>query len=238
MQIETISQILAALADPTRLRILHLLFRYQANPVDVTFIVESLNLPQPKISRHLAVLRDIQLVEVRKTGRQRRYSLPENQAALHAALLSALEPHVASTPQLKEDLKTENDLTEPDIQAKEHLHMENAIEGDVQRAQNDAIFFALSSESRRLILDVIERNPGCTAGYAVGFLKVSRQAGERHLDLLESAGLLHSQKEGRMRRLYYNAVPLQLIYDRWTDARSARMSTRMTAIKSTVEALQ
>lgn len=236
MQIETISQTLSALADPTRLRILHLLYRHQSNPVDVTFIVEKLNLPQPKTSRHLAILREIGLVEVRKSGRQRRYSLPENQAALHAALLGALEPHVASTPELEADLEDEIDLTPRPDQATDTLHMENAVEGEVQRAQNDAIFFALSSESRRLILDVIERNPGCTAGYAVGFLKVSRQAGERHLDLLESAGLLHSQKEGRLRRLFYNAVPLQLIYDRWTDARSAKISARMTAIKSTVEA--
>lgn len=54
-----------ALGDQTRLRILALL---SAGDVCVCHIHESLNLPQPKVSRHLAYLRRAGLVEGRKQG--------------------------------------------------------------------------------------------------------------------------------------------------------------------------
>ncbi len=54
-----------ALADATRLRILGLLL---AGEVCVCYIHESLKIPQPKASRHLAYLRRSGLVETRREG--------------------------------------------------------------------------------------------------------------------------------------------------------------------------
>ena len=54
-----------ALADATRLRILGLLL---AGEVCVCDIHESLKIPQPKASRHLAYLRRAGLVETRRDG--------------------------------------------------------------------------------------------------------------------------------------------------------------------------
>jgi ArsR family transcriptional regulator len=54
-----------ALADRTRLRILALLV---TGEVCVCHIHESLQLPQPKVSRHLAYLRRAGLVETRRSG--------------------------------------------------------------------------------------------------------------------------------------------------------------------------
>ncbi len=54
-----------ALADTTRLRILGLLLRGE---VCVCHIHESLRVPQPKVSRHLAYLRRAGLVETRRAG--------------------------------------------------------------------------------------------------------------------------------------------------------------------------
>ena len=54
-----------ALADATRLRILGLLL---TGEVCVCHIHESLKIPQPKASRHLAYLRRVGLVESRREG--------------------------------------------------------------------------------------------------------------------------------------------------------------------------
>ncbi len=61
------ARLLKALADPTRLRILSLLNRYEGE-VCVFEIVESFTLEQPTISHHLRILRDAGLVDCRKRG--------------------------------------------------------------------------------------------------------------------------------------------------------------------------
>jgi hypothetical protein len=53
--------------------------------------------------------------------------------------------------------------------------------------------------------------------------------------LLEDAQLLVSRKEGRRRRLYFNAVPIQMIHDRWTTELSAFWASRMADVKDRVE---
>ena len=63
----------------------------------------------------------------------------------------------------------------------------------------------------------------------------SRIAVMKHLAVLEQANLLNSEKDGRMRRLYFNAIPIRMIYDRWTTEYSALWAERMTGIKYRVE---
>ena len=43
------------------------------------------------------------------------------------------------------------------------------------------------------------------------------------------------EKVGRQRRLYFNPVPIQLIYERWTDEYSALWASHVTALKSRIE---
>lgn len=65
-----------AVAEPMRRRVLDLLID-RDRPVND--MVDSLGLTQPQVSKHLAVLRQVGLVNVRKKGRQRVYQLnPEN----------------------------------------------------------------------------------------------------------------------------------------------------------------
>jgi ArsR family transcriptional regulator len=63
-----------ALGDRTRLRILALLF---GGEVCVCHLYESLQLPQPKVSRHLAYLRRAGLVEARRDGLWVHYRLAD-----------------------------------------------------------------------------------------------------------------------------------------------------------------
>jgi ArsR family transcriptional regulator, arsenate/arsenite/antimonite-responsive transcriptional repressor len=64
-QLDAMADLFQALADPTRLRILGLLL---TGEVCVCHIHESLRIPQPKASRHLAYLRRAGLVDTRRDG--------------------------------------------------------------------------------------------------------------------------------------------------------------------------
>jgi DNA-binding transcriptional ArsR family regulator len=63
---------LTALAQPNRLQIVELLL---SGPRPVAEIVERLKLRQPQVSKHLRVLHDAGVVDVRPLAQQRIYSL-------------------------------------------------------------------------------------------------------------------------------------------------------------------
>lgn len=85
------------------------------------------------------------------------------------------------------------------------------------------------------MLDLINASPGCSVNDVAAHFEFSRIAVMKHLRVLEAAGLVHSEKEGRTRRLYFNAAPIQMIYDRWTSQYSRYWASRMTRIKYAVE---
>lgn len=61
-----------ALADKTRLRLLNLM---RDGEVCVCFLVEALNEPQAKISRHLAYMRQAEIVSARREGKWMHYRI-------------------------------------------------------------------------------------------------------------------------------------------------------------------
>jgi DNA-binding transcriptional ArsR family regulator len=63
---------LRALAEPNRFQIVELL---RAGPRAVGDLVDRLGLPQPQVSKHLRVLSDAGLVEVRADAQRRFYAL-------------------------------------------------------------------------------------------------------------------------------------------------------------------
>lgn len=99
----------------------------------------------------------------------------------------------------------------------------------------DAIFAALAHESRRRILDIVREDSGCSVNDVAEHFDISRIAVMKHLNTLEEVGLLISEKVGRTRRLYFNPVPIQMIYDRWTSEYSALWAGGMTRLKYAVE---
>jgi len=94
---------------------------------------------------------------------------------------------------------------------------------------------ALGSAPRRRILDIVKAEPGCTVGEVAARFDVTRIAVMHQIRVLEEAQLLISQKEGRKRRLYFNAVPIQMIHDRWTTELSAFWASRVADVKYRVE---
>lgn len=100
----------------------------------------------------------------------------------------------------------------------------------------DAVFHALAHSARRSILDYVRAAPGLTVGALASNFDVSRIAVMNHLAVLEKAGLIISEKDGRARKLYLNAMPIQDIHERWTDIYSAHWAERVNVIKHAAEA--
>lgn len=71
--ISTTNDVFAALAEPKRRAIIQLLATRGALAAGA--IVLALGLPQPAVSKHLAVLREVGVVQVERLGTQRVYTL-------------------------------------------------------------------------------------------------------------------------------------------------------------------
>jgi DNA-binding transcriptional ArsR family regulator len=83
------------------------------------------------------------------------------------------------------------------------------------------VFHALAAPARRALLDELHARDGqtlfelCTRLTVKHGLDLSRQAISQHLDVLESAGVVSSKREGRYKFHYLDATPLRSIAERW-----------------------
>lgn len=83
------------------------------------------------------------------------------------------------------------------------------------------VFRALADETRRLILDELAARDGqtlfeiCSLLTARHGLGSSRQAISQHLAVLESAGLVTVEWQGRSKLHYFDGEPLAGITERW-----------------------
>ena len=92
------------------------------------------------------------------------------------------------------------------------------------------VYRALADPTRRAILDELSDRDGQTLFEICSRLAVkhglssSRQAISQHLDVLESAGLLRTRREGRYKFHHLDTTPLETILQRWrpTRGRSSR----------------
>ena len=90
----------AALADTTRLRLLNLMV---GREVCVCHFVEILGQSQPKISRHLAYLRNAGIVTARREGKWMHYSICPVADAPASAVLAAALAALESDKQMQVD---------------------------------------------------------------------------------------------------------------------------------------
>lgn len=79
-------QLFAALADPTRMRLLNLM---NGREVCVCYFVEILKQSQPKVSRHLAYLRRAGMVETRRDRKWMHYRIERPADSRAASILDA-----------------------------------------------------------------------------------------------------------------------------------------------------
>lgn len=87
----------------------------------------------------------------------------------------------------------------------------------------DQIFKALADPTRRLILDELAERKSqtlyelCTRLIMKHHVDMSRQAIVKHLTILEAAGLVKSERRGRLKFLHFNDAPLRKITARWIE---------------------
>lgn len=101
----------------------------------------------------------------------------------------------------------------------------------------DGVFQALGHATRRRILDLLKTMPGATVNDVSKYFDVSRIMVMKHLGVLEAADLIVSRKVGRVRQLYLNAVPLQMIHDRWATDYAEFWAGRVMDLKYQLEGL-
>lgn len=94
---------MAALSDPIRLRLLALIRTH--GELCVCELTHALLLPQPKISKHLAVLRNVELVRMRRNAQWVLYSIEPEAAAWLEAVLSQTLPYIETDAAIVGDAK-------------------------------------------------------------------------------------------------------------------------------------
>ena len=92
-----------AISDETRQKIMNLCC---CCSLSVNEIVDKLDVSQPTVSHHLAILRDAELVSVREEGKQTFYSLnQENVAFCCGQLMVKFAPESVATEKLLKTIK-------------------------------------------------------------------------------------------------------------------------------------
>ena len=96
----SMERLFRALADRTRLRVLNLMGEQE---LCVCYFVVILGMSQPKVSRHLAYLRNAGVVRSRREGKWMHYRLvqPENEAAVR--ILKDLLAWMKNDPEMQRD---------------------------------------------------------------------------------------------------------------------------------------
>ncbi len=85
----------------------------------------------------------------------------------------------------------------------------------------DLVFKALADPTRRLILDELSERKEQTLYELMARLimrhevAISRQAIAKHINVLEKAGLVSSEKRGKYRLLIFNDEPIKTVMNRW-----------------------
>jgi DNA-binding transcriptional ArsR family regulator len=88
------------------------------------------------------------------------------------------------------------------------------------------VYKALADPTRRAILDELSERDGqtlfelCSRLAAKHGLGSSRQAISQHLDVLESAGLVRTRRQGRYKFHDLDTTPLERIVERWRPTRA------------------
>jgi len=90
------------------------------------------------------------------------------------------------------------------------------------------VFECLAAPARRAILDELTERDGqtlfelCARLTMKHGMALTRQAVSQHLEMLESAGLVTSKREGRYKFHFLDTEPLKAIAERWLKKRRKR----------------
>jgi DNA-binding transcriptional ArsR family regulator len=100
----------------------------------------------------------------------------------------------------------------------------------------DRVFRALSSGTRRELLDLLKDGPRTTGDLCARFPALDRCTVMQHLDVLHRAGLVIAQRKGRERWNHLDVLPIKMIHDRWIGDYARSAVGLLAALKSDLEA--
>jgi DNA-binding transcriptional ArsR family regulator len=100
---------------------------------------------------------------------------------------------------------------------------------------DDAVFKALADSSRRELLDRLYAQNGQTLGELCEGLAMTRQAVMKHLNVLEGANLIATQRNGREKLHFLNPVPINAIAERWIEKFERPRLKALSKLKRTLE---
>jgi uncharacterized protein YndB with AHSA1/START domain/biotin operon repressor len=99
----------------------------------------------------------------------------------------------------------------------------------------DEIFKALADPTRRSLLDELFKHDGQTLSALEQRLSMTRFGVMKHLRVLEQAGLVISQRNGREKLHFLNPIPIRVLHDRWIDKYTAPWTAMLSELKTTLE---
>lgn len=108
----------------------------------------------------------------------------------------------------------------------------------ITEPDEDLVYRALASSTRRRILDVVRERDGITLGEIAESFEISRFGVRKHIKTLMDAHLLTVTMDGTAKRHFLNPVPIQSIQDRWLSRYSRRWAAALNGLKYTLEETQ
>jgi DNA-binding transcriptional ArsR family regulator len=106
----------------------------------------------------------------------------------------------------------------------------------LDEAASDRVFKALSNGTRRRILDLLRDHPRTTGELCASFPELDRCTTMQHLGVLERAGLVVAQRNGRTRVNHLDVLPIKMIHDRWIGDYARSAVDLLATLKSDLEA--
>ncbi|MGB6059261.1 MAG: metalloregulator ArsR/SmtB family transcription factor [Microthrixaceae bacterium] len=103
------------------------------------------------------------------------------------------------------------------------------------KVDEDEVFKALASSTRRRLLDLLKDEPRTTGDLCDQFGELDRCTVMQHLRVLEHAGLVIAQRKGRERWNHLDPLPIKHIHDRWISEYAATAVTFLGAIRDELD---
>jgi uncharacterized protein YndB with AHSA1/START domain/DNA-binding transcriptional ArsR family regulator len=99
----------------------------------------------------------------------------------------------------------------------------------------DLVFKALADESRRRLLDRLNRQNGQSLQELCADLGMTRQSVSKHLAALEAANLVTTMRRGRRKLHFLNPEPINAIADRWISRYDRARIEALADLKTALE---
>jgi DNA-binding transcriptional ArsR family regulator len=99
---------------------------------------------------------------------------------------------------------------------------------------DDRVFRALASGTRRRLLDLLKDAPQTTGALCERLPGLDRCTVMQHLKVLEEAGLVLAVRRGRERWNHLNAMPIRDIHERWIGGYAAHAVELLAGLEASL----